>query len=196
MQSTPRAGSNGYSLLELLFAVSIATTLMALAVPLASGTLDDVRAAGAARYLGARVAATRLEAVRRSSTVALRFEPQGTDYAFTSFLDGNGNGLRAADISSGIDRPLGRVERLVDQFANTTLGLLPGIPDLDGATGTSVGVRLGSSAFLSIAPNGSATGGTLYVHGQRSQYAIRILGATGRVRFFRYDRGARTWITR
>jgi type II secretory pathway pseudopilin PulG len=187
---------NGYSFIELLLGISLAATLTGIAVPLVSGTIDDLRAAGAAKHLAARIASTRLEAVRRSSTVALRFEPQGSDYAFRPFLDGNGNGLRAVDVGSGVDRALGPAERLGDHFARTSFGLLPAIPDLDGGTGSPDGVRIGASAFLSVSPNGSSTSGTLYVHGRRRQYAVRILGATGRVRFFRYDAGAGRWITR
>jgi len=195
LRHAPRR-QNGYSFIELLLAISVAATLAGLAVPLLSGTIDDLRAAGAARYLAARIASARLEAVRRSSTVALRFEPQGADYAFRPFLDGNGNGLRALDVGSGTDRPLGPAERLQDHFAHTSFGLLPAVPDLDGGTGSADGVRIGPSAFLSVSPNGSSTGGTLYVHGSRRQFAVRILGATGRVRFFQYDTGARRWITR
>jgi prepilin-type N-terminal cleavage/methylation domain-containing protein len=193
-QSSPL--QNGYSLIELMLAISIATTVTGLAVPLVTGTIEHLRAAGAARYLAARIASTRLDAVRRSSVVGLRFEPRGTDYAFTPVLDGNGNGLRALDVAGGVDRPIGPNERLEDQFAGTSIGLLPGIPDLDGVTGSADGLRIGPSAFLSVAPNGSCTSGTVYVHGRRSQFAVRALGATGRVRFFFYDRGTRQWITR
>ena len=186
----------GYSLLELIFALGLVAALAGIAVPIASGTIDYVRTSGAARYAAACVAAIRLDAVRRSTTVAIRFVPAGADYAFATFLDGNGNGLRAADVTSGVDRPIKPNEQLSDRFAGTSFGLLPGIPDLDGASGSSDGVRIGSSSFLSAAPNGSCTGGTLYVHGRRSQYAVRILGATGRVRFYSFDTGAGRWITK
>jgi prepilin-type N-terminal cleavage/methylation domain-containing protein len=189
-------GAAGYSLIELVLALAVLATLAGLAVPLFSATVDDIHAAGAARHLAARIAAIRMEAVRRSSAVALRFERQGADYAFTTVIDGNGNGVRAADITSGIDRPAGRRERLADFFANASFGLLDGIADIDGGTGNTDGVRIGSTAFLSVSPNGSCTSGTLYVHGLRTQYAVRVLGATGRVRFYRYDQGGRRWITR
>ena len=189
-------GAAGYSLIELVFALSVMATLAGLAVPLVSTTIDDLHAAGAARHLAARVASVRIDAVRRSSSVALRFERQGSDYAFTVFVDGNGNGVRAADITAGVDRPTGRRERLDDFFPHVSFGLLDGIPDIDGGTGNTDGVRIGSTAFLSVSPNGSCTSGTLYVHGRRTQYAIRILGATGRARFYRYDQGGRRWITR
>jgi prepilin-type N-terminal cleavage/methylation domain-containing protein len=188
--------SAGYSLIELLFVISIAATLAGVAVPITSDTIDNIRAAGAARHVAARVASIRLDAVRRSSMVALRFEQEGSDYAFMPVLDGNGNGVRAADINAGIDRAIGRPERLSEFFANVSFGLLPGIPDIDGGTGNPDGVRIGSSSFLSAAPNGSCTGGTLYVHGRRTQYAVRVLGATGRTRFYSYDEGAGRWTTR
>jgi type II secretory pathway pseudopilin PulG len=190
------SGSTGYSLVELLFVLSFIATLAGIAIPLVSGSIDAIHAAGAARHVAARVATVRLDAVRRSSNVALRFEPQGSDYAFTPYLDGNGNGVRAADIAAGIDRAIGRRETLGEFFRNVSFGLLPGIPDIDGGTGNSNGVRIGSSSFLSVSPNGSCTGGTLYVHGRRTQYAVRILGATGRARFYRFDEGTRRWITR
>lgn len=187
---------HGYTVLELLFVVGLSATLAGVAVPATSSTIDRLRAASAARHVASRIAATRLEAIRRSTTVALRFDRIDTDYTFTTFIDGNGNGLRSTDISRGVDRPSGRAERLQEQFAGTAFGLLPGVPDIDGSSATSDGVRIGSTSFLSLAPDGSATSGTVYVHSRRGQYAVRILGATGRVRVFRYDMGARTWTSR
>ena len=186
---------DGSTVLELLFVVSVMATLAGIAVPAASSTVDHLRAAGAARYVSGRIATARLEAIRRSTTVALRFDPIGADYTMSSFIDGNGNGLRAMDISRGVDRPSGRAERLDEHFAGAAFGLLPGVPDMDGGTASPDGVRIGSSSFLSLAPDGSATSGTLYIHSRRGQYAVRILGATGRVRIFRYDSGVRTWIS-
>ena len=186
----------GYTLIEVLLVISLFGVLAGVAIPIATSAIDELRAAGAARHFAARLGATRLDAVRRSSTVAWRFDPNGSDYTFRAFLDGNGDGLRTADILSGADRPLGRAERLSDYFAGTAFGLLPGTPDLDGARGNADGVRIGATSLLSISPNGSCTSGTLYIHGRRSQYAIRVLGVTGRVRLFRYDRGAGRWITR
>jgi Tfp pilus assembly protein FimT len=186
--------SEGYTLLELLLAVSTLATLAGFAIPMASGAVDDLRAAGAARHMAARIATIRLDAVRRATTVSLRFDPRGADYAFTTFLDGNGNGVRAADISQGVDRAIAPADLLRNHFPGVTFGLKAGVPDLDGAFASTDGVRIGSTPFLSSAPNGSCTSGTLYLHGRRRQYAIRILGATGRVRLFAFENGARRWI--
>lgn len=189
-------GGEGYTLIELLLAVSTIATLAGFVVPLVSGTVDDLRAAGAARHMAARIATIRLDAVRRATTVSLRFERQGSDYAFTTFLDGNGNGVRAADITQGIDRPMSAADRLRNHFPGAAFGLLPGVPDLDGSLASADGVRIGSTPFLSTAPNGSCTSGTLYIHGRRRQYAVRILGATGRVRLFVFETGVRRWVQR
>ena len=188
--------SVGYSFIELVFGLSIIATIAGMAVPLVSTTVDDLHAAGAARHVAARLASIRIDALRRSTSVALKFERVGSDYAFTPYADGNGNGIRSADITAGTDKATGRRERLSEYFANVSFGLLDGLPDIDGGTGNTDGVRIGSSSILSVAPNGSCTSGTLYVHGRRTQYAVRILGATGRARFYRYDQGARRWITR
>jgi prepilin-type N-terminal cleavage/methylation domain-containing protein len=187
--------ARGYSLIELLLVIALATVLAGVAVPLTRGTVEELRAAGAARHLAAIVADARLDAIRRSSSVGLRFESLGGDYRFRAYVDGNGNGLRTAEITSGIDRPLARAERLSEEFPGVTLGLLAGIPDLDGGSASLDGVRIGSAKILSVSPDGSCTGGTLYIRGVRSQYAVRILGATGRARLFRFDRGSGLWIT-
>ena len=193
----PRHGRPaGYTLVELLLVIAIATTVAAITAPVAEGTVDRLRTAAAARYMAARIAAARLEALRRSTTVALRFQRSDGGHVFVTYVDGNANGLRTLDVTQGVDRAVTPPERLSDQFPGTAFGLLPGVPDLDGGTGSTEGVRIGSSLFLSLSPDGSATSGTLYVHGRRSQYAVRVLGATGRVRFFSYDAGARRWITR
>ena len=70
--------SEGYTLLELLLVVSTLATLVGFAIPIASGTVDDLRAAGAARHMAARIATIRLDAVRRATTVSLRFDRRGT----------------------------------------------------------------------------------------------------------------------
>ena len=197
MTSTlPQDRARGFTLIELLFALALAVTLAGMSVPVSQSALDEIRGAAAARQLAERVALARLDAVRRSAAVALRFEPDGTDYKFTSHVDGNGNGVRTLEIANGVDLTLGHVERLRDTHPGVAFGLMAGLPDLDGRRGIADGVRIGSSRILTLAPDGSATSGTLYLHGRRGQYAVRILGATGRTRVFHYDAGTSQWNSR
>ncbi len=60
------------------------------------------------------------------------------------------------------------------------LVILAHVPDVDGNGNTgSDGVRIGTARILTVSPNGTATAGTLYVHGWRRQYAVRISVSRG-----------------
>ena len=152
----------------------------------------------AARYLAGRLMATRLDAVQRSTRVALRFEASDGDYAVATYADGNRNGVRTREIADGTDPALLAGERLGEHFAGVRFGLGPGVPDLDGVreVDPSDGVRVGSARILTLSPDGTATSGTLYIRGRRGQYAVRVLGATARTRMFQYHAGAGAWIAR
>jgi prepilin-type N-terminal cleavage/methylation domain-containing protein len=187
----------GFTLIELIFVVALIAVLAGVAIPVSTAAVDDLRTAAAARYVAGRIQNNRMEAIRRSRSVALRFEAFGVDYSFAPFCDGNGDGVRSADIRTGVDPSIGSVERLRDTFPTVHFGLFPGLPDVDGARGAATdGVRIGPSRILTLSPEGTATSGTLYLQGSRAQYAVRVLGATGRARVLRYNRGAGAWNTR
>ncbi len=188
----------GFSVLELLLTTSIAATIVAITVPLTATALDEIRTGMAARYLEGRIMDARLHAVKRSTRVGLQFVPLNGDYQFGEYLDGNGNGIRTAEISAGVDPELAQRRLLRDTFSGVRFGLQANLPDVDGSRSASVGdgVRVGTSRILSLGPDGTATSGTLYLHGRRSQYAVRILGATGRTRVLRFDPGGDQWTAR
>jgi hypothetical protein len=49
--------------------------------------------------------------------------------------------------------------------------------------------------LMSFTPTGTSSSRTLYVRGRDgSQYAVRVLGATGRTRVLRYVSATRAWI--
>ena len=60
----------------------------------------------------------------------------------------------------------------------------------------SDGIRIGSSRILTPGPDGTARSGTLYLHGRRGHFAVRVLGATGHTRVLRFDTGTERWLTR
>ena len=180
-----RGLTQGFTILELLLVIAIAGTLTTIAVPQGLRALDDFRARSAARYLAQRLADARLSAIKRSRTHGLRFEPGTPDYRLTTVVDGNANGLRQSDLKSGVDRPLTEPELLGSHFQDVAFRLLDDVPDADGQPGNGTdGVRIGAS-----------TSGTLYLHGRdRAQYAVRVLGVTGRVRVLKFDHVRRRWI--
>jgi type II secretory pathway pseudopilin PulG len=193
-----RAAGAGFTLIELLLFIAIAATFLGMTVPLVTSALDEMRTAMAARYLAGRILAARLDALQRSACVGFRFEPAGSDYSFATYADGNQNGLRTAEITSGTDPIVTTGERLADRFSSVRFGLMPAVPDLDGARqmADTDGVRIGSPKILTLSPDGTASSGTVYVRGTRAQYAVRVLGATGRTRVFHYQRGAQQWVSR
>jgi prepilin-type N-terminal cleavage/methylation domain-containing protein len=193
-----KADSRGFTLLEVLLAGAIVATVLSMSVPLTTSALDEMRTSMAARYLEGRIMNARMLAVKRSASVALRFEAVGRGYAIAEYADGNGNGVRSTEIAAGIDPPLAPRQLLHEQFPTVVFGLRANVPDVDGtrSTADSDGVRVGSSRILTLGPDGTATSGTLYLHGRRGQFAVRVLGATGRTRVLRFDTGTRRWIAR
>ena len=180
------ADSCGYTLIEMLFVAALIAILSAIAVPSSLTAVDRARASAAARYLASRMAMARSHAVMRSANVALRFDENGADITFQMFVDGNRNGVRARDIAARVDRPLDEPARLSELF--------PGVAIAVSGEAGSDPLRIGSSNLLSFAPLGTATSGTIYVRGRDgSQFAIRSLGATGRVRVQRYVFGTGAW---
>jgi prepilin-type N-terminal cleavage/methylation domain-containing protein len=188
--------SRGYSLLELLVAVTLLVIVSGMAVPIMSSAVDHARAAAAARYLAGKLALSRMDAVKRSTYVALRFESRDGRYHFRNYVDGNGDGLRTTDVARNVDVPQGPPEALEFHFPGVTFGIADGVapvsPDeeLNGDP-----IRIGRSEFLSFSPLGSATSGTLYIRGRPThQFAVRILGGTGRITVLRFDFQNRRWI--
>ena len=170
-----------------MFAVLLAATLSAAAVPQSLAAVDRIRTVSAARQLASRMAMARTQAVMRSSHVALRFEETASGIAFRTYIDGNGNGIRAADIAANVDRPLDAPMLLSDQFPGVAIAV-------SGAAGSDP-VRLGSTNILSFTPLGTSTAGSIYVRGRdQSQYVVRILGTTGRTRIQRFVEHLGTWV--
>jgi hypothetical protein len=187
--------AGGYSVLEVLFVAALMATLGGIAVPQAIATLDDMRAAAAARYLSTRLYRARMEAVMRSASVGLQFSQTAAGYSFTVFRDGNGNGVLATDISAGVDPRVGAAESLRDHFKGIDFGVLPGLPPVDPG-GTPPGddpIRLGAATILTFTSHGSSSTGTVYIRGRDAQYAVRVFGDTGKSRVLKFHHRTRRW---
>jgi prepilin-type N-terminal cleavage/methylation domain-containing protein len=186
----------GFSAIEMLLVVTVIAILAGTAIPLAFGSIDRARASGAASYMVGRMATARFEAVKRSAYVAIRFVEDSSGYWLTTYVDGNGDGVRTSDITGGVDRPITTAERLDFHFPGVAFGIYPDVTGLDEGQPfvASDPIQIGSSGLLSFNPTGSCTSGTVFIRGQqRTQFAVRVLGVTGRTRIFRFDFAARKW---
>jgi hypothetical protein len=95
-----------------------------------------------------------------------------------------------------VDVPTATSRQLASDFRGVHFGLAIGISDVDGIRNSnSDGVRIGTARILTLSPDGTATSGTLYLQGGHAQYAVRVLGATGRTRVLKYESGSRSWVS-
>jgi hypothetical protein len=188
--------ASGYSIAELAVTVGVVATVAAIAVPAVEAGLDEARTAGAARYLSARLADARMEAIQRSTEVAMRFNITSRGYTYAVYADGNHNGVLARDVQDEVDHRIGGEESLANYFRNVEFGTLPGLPAID-AGGTPPGndpVRCGASNSLSFGPLGTSSSGTVYLLGRsRSQYAVRVFGGSAKIRVYRFDWRSNRW---
>ena len=186
----------GYSLIELVFVTSLCLTLSAIAVPQTLMDLDELRTAGAARYVATRFQRARMEAVMQSTAVAVQFTQTSGSYAYAMYVDGNRNGVLTRDIQRGADPRIGAVERLSDQFTGVDFGAIPGLPAVDSG-GTPPGadpIRLGAGNLVSFSAAGTSSSGSVYIRGRRTaQFVVRVFGETGKTRVLKFDGRSRQW---
>jgi prepilin-type N-terminal cleavage/methylation domain-containing protein len=177
--------SHGYTLIELVFAAGIIAVLAAAAIPQLTAGVERSRTVGAARYLASRLALARAQAVARSANVAVLLTATEGTFLACTYVDGNGDGVRTRDITAGIDTALGVPVQLSNLFPHVTLFL----------NDPAVTSTFDTSALMSFSPLGTASSRTLYLRGaDGSQYAVRVLGATGRTRVLRLVASNGAWV--
>jgi hypothetical protein len=189
------SASNGFSLIELLLVLGITATTTVVATPGLLTAIDEYRALGAARFLSSQFHRTRAEAVARSANTAVRFARSGDSYTFSTYVDGNRNGVSVRDIEAGIDRQVVPATSLKEQFGGVDFGLTAGLPAVDGTPldGTDP-IRFGMSSMATFTARGTATPGSVYVRSRRgTQYVLRVFGDTGKTHLLKFDRRRRQW---
>ena len=189
-------GERGAALIDVIFTAGVIALLSSIAVPMLHATRQHDEARAAARFFAARLQHARIEALRRNTTVAVRFDPDDLD-RFAIYVDGDRDGVLESDIARGVDTALASETRLSNYTGAVTLRINQAITEPETGVALSPGadpLRIGASNLLSFSPLGSATGGTVYLAAPSGpQMAIRILGATSRMRVLRFDAGVRQW---
>jgi Tfp pilus assembly protein FimT len=189
-------GTRGAALVDLIFTCGLVAIVAAIAIPTLHASRDRDSVRMAAQYLGQRMQAARLEALKRNVVVSFRFDPDELG-RFGVYADGDGDGVLQRDIDAGTDQRLAPDARITDNFADVAFALDANLPDPDGGASLMAGsdpIRIGSSNLLSFSPLGSATSGTIYLAGRGGQQAcVRIVGSTGRLRILWFDAARRRW---
>ena len=190
--------ARGAALVDVLAATSLSVILAGIAVPTIGGALDRERAIVGAQHLAGQLQRARLESLKRGTSVALRLAVADDGRTeMRLFVDRNGNGVSQRDIDRGLDLPLGARAWLDQHARDVSLRINQVVDDIGGAGQLAPGddpLRIGSSAFVAFSPVGGATSGTMFIAARRGpQMAVRVFGATGRIRVLTFDASARQW---
>ncbi len=198
----PRRPS-GFTLLELLIVTTILAILVGLAVPPLRQQIAQHRVHLAASEVSSALWTARSQAVRHGVAVAVRFEsePSAGSEGFSMFslyADGDGDGVRTADVGDGTDPRIRRPARL----HHLGSGIRFGFPEALEPTAFSGGrpldrlddpVRFGRSDLASFSPVGTASPGTVFLTDGHHLFAVRVYNRTGKIQVLRYLRERRVW---
>ena len=158
MNRCSRRSPRGLTLLELLVATTLTMLVGAAALPAMGQSLGAVRTAAAARLLVVSLQGLRAKSISRACSHGLLFERDERGWFWFEVRDGNGNGLRTAEVRDGSDPLLSGPHRLSDVLARVDLGFpmgrpIPRIPPRGGwIRDLDRPVRLGNTGLLSFSP--------------------------------------------
>jgi prepilin-type N-terminal cleavage/methylation domain-containing protein len=189
--------NRGFTLVELMVVVLIMGILLAMTAPTFTAWRREAHVLGAARIFKGEFRLAHSRAVRHHTNVAIRFEtgPDGHTW-YSTYMDGDGDGVLAADIGKGVDTRLAGPIRLDVPAQGVRVGILPNTPEIPPARGTidTADPIKFSHDMLSFSPLGTATPGTFYLAGEGVQAAVRVNPGSARVRFM-FLRGKK-WVER
>ncbi|MFI5006456.1 MAG: Tfp pilus assembly protein FimT/FimU [Solirubrobacterales bacterium] len=186
----------GFTLIEISIVVFLILVLVAMMAPSLKAYSVEAHLLGAGQIFKGEFLKARSMAVKQGVYTAIRFERDGDRAYFSTYADGNHNGVRTADINSGIDQRVSGPHPLHGGAPDVRVGINPAVREIPPDTGWLSGdpIRFGSSDILSFSPLGTATPGTFYLAGDGVQAAVRVSGSSARVRLWT-NRGT-TWVTR
>jgi len=195
-----RTSGPGFTLPEALVALAIVGLAAGVGAPVYLEWAGRAPLAAAARELTAEYGAMRFRAVAQNRAQGLWFRRLQEGWGFQRVRDGNGNGLRVAELRSGVDEILDAVRFPQDRRGRATYGFVeggpfPGVPPrAEPLVPSDDPIRFGRSDIVSFKGNGHASSGTVYLtDGRERMWAVVLYGRSGRVRAFRYDRREGRW---
>ena len=131
-------------------------------------------------------------------TIQLEVRPQAP-YSVNVWSIGIGPHLYVATGKEGSSW-LSYLQADANGFPGVVLGVAETVPGVSNRGVLPAGadpVRFGASDTLTFSPLGTATSGTVYLHDRSGrQFAVRVLGATGRTRILEFDAAAASWVSR
>lgn len=196
-----RTSSRGFTLIEALLVVAVVGIGLLISVPPLLRASGATRLRLAAAEVVSALRAAQAAARRHSCHVAVKFRSDEMGRVqFALYRDGDGDGVRSADIASGVDVQLGAPQSLAHFGRLARLGFPSGRAPRDPGDPRrrldrlEDPVRFNASDLASFGPLGESTPGSVYLtDGQQRLVAVRVFGRTARIRVLVYDPLAETW---
>lgn len=191
----------GFQLYEALVVVAITGLVTVLGLPGVLGWTRATRLRVAAAEVAAALRTARSQAIRRGTRVGVKFSvPDGERISWALYGDGDGDGVRSADVEAGVDPALGSDRALAHVGRRVRFGFPPGPPPPDPSNPSrrldrlDDPLRLGRSDIASFNEMGEGTSGSLYLtDGLRGLVVVRVFGRTGKIRILTYEPDLLTW---
>ena len=200
---SPSAAERGFTLADLLLVLAVLGIAVTVSTPPLLRMSARLRLRMAATEASRIFYLARSYAVRHDANVGVKFHP-GEGRAPTTWelrLDGDGDGVRSADVRSGTDPPVPAPGGGVLRPARFASGIGLGFPD--GPLPRDPGghrlvrrddpIRFNRSDIAAFGPLGTATPGSLYLTDGALLAAVRVDGRSGHVRVLLYDTEKEEW---
>ncbi len=183
----------GNALIEILICLVVAGIMVGVSIPHLTRIAAKGKIRSATRCIAAIYRQARWEAVTKGKYVGIEFRKENDIYVFRKFEDGNGNGIRRADIASGTDILIEGPQQLKNRYGKIDFSILQGmlirsIPPGSGyIENVDDPIKLGRSDIASFSPRGDSSSGTVYISDERhTMMAVVLFGPTARVRVWEY----------
>lgn len=188
----------GYTLIELSAVVAIIGALVLVTVPSFRAMQKRAAVRAAAQEIRAAFHEARSQAIATGRYTALKFYEDGETWYWELYEDGDWNGVRTADIESGVDRRIAGPRRILSDERRIRIAMPHFVlPDPDtnkplGPDGTPV--RFGVSKLCSFSARGASSSGTIFMtDGHQLAAAVRVFGPTARIRTMIYNPSHQSW---
>ncbi len=196
-----RYRQSGFNLMEIVIAMAILTILVAVGLPPISVWASGLRVELAAGEISGVLHLARIYSVRNNVKVAVKFRTAADGVvSHALFADGDGDGVRNADIQGGIDPEIRGARRLAHLGKRVRFGFPAGRAPTDPGNSRRRldrlhdPIRFNQSDLAVFNPRGTATPGTIYLtDGKRNLAAVRVNNRSGKISILYYDSDIEVW---
>ena len=196
-----RHAQAGFNLVEIMVSIAVSIAIAALGLPLLFAWASGLRVELAAGEMTGILHLARIYSARHGVKVAVKFRTEDSGVVtYALYVDGDGDGVRTADIAKGIDPEARPPRRLAHLGRRIRFGFPAGNPPRDPGNPRrrmkrlDDPIRFNRSDLASFNPRGTATPGTIYLtDGRRHLAAVRVNNRSGKISVLYYDPEEEIW---